>query len=67
MKTKLDPQEKARRQAWRTAHYDARILEENAKKLRGEQPAPRPLRKGRSSLAILAAASLIAGIEAPRA
>jgi hypothetical protein len=68
MKTKLDPQEKARRQGWRTARYEARILEEAAKKLRGESPLPLPksTRKGRTALAVLSAAAIIAGIEVPR-
>jgi len=34
MKTKLDPQEKARRQAWRTAHVEARDQVAAAKQLR---------------------------------
>jgi len=66
MKTKLDPHEKARRQGWRTARYEARILEEASKKLRGESPLPKPTRKSRTAFAVLSAASIIAGIEAPR-
>lgn len=68
MKTKLDPQEKARRQAWRTAHVEARDQVAAAKKLRGDAPLPSPqsTRKGRAALAVLSAASVIAGIEAPR-
>jgi hypothetical protein len=66
MKTKLDPQEKARRQGWRTAQYEANILEQEAKKLRGETPTPKSTRKGRTTLAVLTAASMLAGFEAPR-
>lgn len=64
MKTKLDPQEKARRQAWRTAHVEARDQVAAANKLRGD--APLPSRKGRAALAVPSAAFVIAGIEAPQ-
>lgn len=68
MKTKLDPQEKARRQAWRTAHVEARDQAAAAKKLQGEAPVPsrQSTRRGRAALAVLSTASVIAGIEAPR-
>jgi hypothetical protein len=66
MKTKLDPQEKARRQAWRTAHVEARDQVAAAKQLRGETPLPQPRRKPRTSLAIMSAAAFVAGIESPR-
>ena len=61
MKTKLDPKEKARRQAWRTAHYEARIQVEAAKKLRGETPLPTPTRKGRG-LVLATLAGLVAAM-----
>lgn len=66
MKPKLNSEEKARRQGWRTARYEANILEQAAKKLRGETPLPMPTRKGRPTMALLAAASVLAGIGAPR-
>lgn len=68
MKTKLDPQEQARRQAWRTAHVEARDQVAAAKTRRSDaaRPSPHSTRKGRAALAVLSAASVIAGIEAPR-
>lgn len=71
MKKKLDPQEKARRQAWRDQRYEEHIRseQEKAKAATQEPVVARPARSGKSVLTVGALAASVlagAGVELPR-
>ena len=71
MKKKLDPQEKARRQAWRDQRYEEHIRSEQEKaklKAAAQESGASTPRSGNPVLTVgaLAAATLLAGVEAPR-
>ena len=60
MKTKLDPQEKARRQSWRNERYQDAMVQRamKAEKDKREKHTPKKLRKG--ALAVGMASILLA-------